>query len=360
MNEKLTQAINLYQRAPAPETDQMHALLAFLYCCCVLRQSSLLFSIWSAKGWGPLAFTTMLHPGPKPFLPPTLSTPHADPGTLHLERLTSITGISRASISSSLAQLHGPWLLHLGARERIAILEASASIYSCLGYYRKESYILREVLGCILDLIVCGRDEDGVSQPSIPVTAGLGIHNTPGPPVGTLGVRISESVDGNKSVLRLLLRVCSTLGINLEAISLADPTANGQTETTPSLDEYDEDLFHELKEPVGWPELQVGVIREAIAVAEALPGCFDAIAHSSTHVYHFLDFPAVAQFSLSALKTLQTVLSPEDQYHLYSTASRALLTSQRRGDPRLIQYWSGRPIISISIAPCVKVLLDSA
>jgi len=69
-----------------------------------------------------------------------------------------------------------------------------------------------------------------------------------------------------------------------------------------------------------------------------------------------LDFPAVAQFALSSLKILQVVLSPGDQYHLYSTATRALMTAHRRGDARVVEYWSGRPIISISIAPFVYLL----
>ena len=63
------------------------------------------------------------------------------------------------------------------------------------------------------------------------------------------------------------------------------------------------------------------------------------------------DFPTVAQFALSSLKALEGVLSSGDQYHLYSTAQRALVTARRRGDSRVIEYWSGRPIISISIAP---------
>lgn len=70
----------------------------------------------------------------------------------------------------------------------------------------------------------------------------------------------------------------------------------------------------------------------------------------------YLDFLAVAQFALSSLKTLQAVLSPGDQYHLYSTATRALMTAHRRGDARVVEYWSGRPIISISIAQSVYML----
>ncbi|PPQ83346.1 hypothetical protein CVT25_003985 [Psilocybe cyanescens] len=335
VSDRLQQAINLYQKTPAPDGEQMHSLLAYLFCGCVLRQSALLFSVWSSKGWGPLAFTIMLQSGPKPQLPPTLSSDEKD-SWLILERLSSITGITRASISAVLSQLHGPWLLHLGQRERIAILETMASFYSCLGYQRKEAYVLREVLGCILDLMVCGREEDGFSQPTAQ-SAGLGIHNVHpivGGNWGSVGVRISESSAGNESVLRLLKYICKVLGINLEAVGLVEETKKHISDSPPSLSDYDEDIIEELREPCGWPELQVGVVREAVAVAEALP-----------------DFPTVAQFALSSLKTLQSVLTSGDQYHLYSTASRALVTARRRGDSRAVEYWSGRPIVSMSIAP---------
>ncbi|KAF8654133.1 hypothetical protein AX16_003664 [Volvariella volvacea WC 439] len=313
--EKLSQAITLYSRLPALDGERQLSLVAYLYCCSILRHSSLMFSIWSAKGWGPLAFTIMLQPGSSPYLPPTISS--EDDNSIILDRLSSISGISRTSISAMLTQVHGPWLLHLGPSERIAILEATASLYGCLGYKRKEAYILREVLGCIMDLIVCGREEDGPGKSG-------GLHQ--GTPQGMMGIRANESSDGNESILRLLKYACKVLGINLEAVGLYDkePDQPPQRRNDPA----------DQEQPFGWPELQVGVIREAVAVAEALP-----------------DYVAAAQFALSALKTLQSILTPGDQFHLQSTSARALATAQRRGENKLVDYWSGMPVVSIEIAP---------
>ncbi|KAJ7285808.1 TRAPP II complex [Mycena rebaudengoi] len=340
--DKLSQAITLYHRTPPIDGEHNYSLLSYLYSCAVLRQASLLFSIWSAKGWGPLAFSTMLQPGPTPYLPPTLShdglTSWAD-----LERLSNISGVSRSSISAVLAQVHGPWLLHLGARERISILENTASLYACLGYRRKEAYILREVLGCILDLIVCGREEDGLSRlSSVPPPPNLGFQglnsgSSSGRGNGNVGVRFSESMEGNESVLKLLKHVCKVLGINLDAVRLVENSEGNSVDDTPSLED---DLATEFIEPYGWPELQVGVVREAVAVAEALP-----------------DYLAVAQFALSSLKTLQAVLAPGDQYHLYTTSSRALMTAHRRGVSKSVEYWSGKPIVSINLSPLPLVRL---
>ncbi|KAI0670282.1 TRAPP II complex [Trametes maxima] len=346
--DKLTQAIALYQKAtPTSEPEATLSLLAYLYCSSVLRHSTLLYSVWSSKGWGPLAFTTMIQPGPSPFIPATLSN-NASPTSAAsarntfaaLERLTSITGISRAQIATSLSQAHGPWLLHLDPRERVRVLQSMAAMYGSLGHVRKEAYVLREVLGCVLDLIVCGRDERGTGSARV-LSAGLTARNTSlggTAAQGTVGIRENERTDGNESILRIVKHVCLVHGIDLEAVKLLDvnspPSRNSQQSQASEDAELDEDIVNSAQEPFGWPELQIGIIREAIAVAEALP-----------------DYPAVAQFSLSALKLLHPVMSPSDQHHLYSTASRALLTAKRRGDRRVVDYWSGKPVVSIEVLP---------
>lgn len=255
----------------------------------MIRHSTLLFSVWSAKGWGPLALTTMLSPGPTPHLPPTLA--HSDQLTeVHLERLTSITGIKRCQISEIVSQAHGPWLLHLGPRERIATLEAIAGFYGCFGYKRKEAYVLREVLGCIMDLVVCGREQPEESRvhgsgsgSGSGRQVGLGIHDlmsplTPSGPTAMVGVRENEIADGNESIMKVVKYICKTHGIDLEAVKVVDtqPGFNPTTEVDEAskrdstLNVSDEEPL--LLEPIGWPELQIGIVREAIAVAEALPG----------------------------------------------------------------------------------------
>lgn len=262
--DKIVQATALYSKAPGSDAEHHYSLLSFMYCSCILRHASLLFAVWSAKGWGPVAFATMLQPGIRSQLPPTLT--HGDAGSwANLERLSSTSGISKTTIASTVSQLHGPWLLHLGPRERIVILKAMAGIYSSLGYKRKEAYVLREVLGCIMDLIVCGREEDGISQAAIDVSSTRTDPMLSPVGRGQVGIRLNESSDGNDSLLTLLKFVCRVLGVDLEVVDLLKPNdENG--------DKVQGDESLNQLEPFGWPELQVGVVREAVAVAEALPG----------------------------------------------------------------------------------------
>ncbi|KAG2144925.1 TRAPP II complex [Suillus cothurnatus] len=301
--EQLSQAIALYHKAPvSSELSQDHSLLVLTYCTAVIRQTSLLFCTWSTKGWGGLAFASMLQPGSTSYTQKTTS----DSSWTNLERISIVSGVSRSQIANTVSQAHGPWLLHLGPHERLIILQSMASIYSSLGYRRKEAFILREVISCIMDLI--NGDEVSIVGK------------------GAVGVRQNETLEGNQSILKLLIRTCKVLGVDLEAVCVAKATDGTSNDLDGSADAA--------KESFGWPELQVGVIREAIAVAEALP-----------------DPLAVARISLSALKTMHSVLASSDQYHLYQTAGRALAAMRRRGDAPAVEYWAGNPFMSLALLP---------
>lgn len=204
-----------------------------------------------------------MHPGPAPYLPPTMSHPDS-----HLpsnrDRLSSISGVTRSQIAAVLSQAHGPWLLHLGHRERITVLETMAYLYSSLGYHRKEAYILREVVICIMDLVVCAREEDGRSY-----LPGIALNGKGSGDSGTIAVKGIERSTGNESLLKLIKYVSDVHGIDLEAVTFVNPSTQDEDEGGVPQDANTDDVQ---EDPYGWPELQIGIIREALAVAEALPG----------------------------------------------------------------------------------------
>jgi trafficking protein particle complex subunit 9 len=258
--EKLTQATALYSRATplpgAPSSDVDSSLIILLLTTCVCRHTALLFSVWASKGWGPLAFTTLIRPG----LPPTFTpTP---PNESHRIRMSAITGISRSQVAGVLAQAHGPFLLHLEPLDRIRLLQHMATTFSCLGFRRKEVYVLREVLSTVMDLLVCSRDEALKSARNLlSPTSGLGIGE-PG-----VAVRENERAEGNETIIRLVKYVCQVYGVDLESVKLVGPDAQGEVEVG-----IDEEQLEGRKLRYGWDELQLGIVREAVAIVEALPG----------------------------------------------------------------------------------------
>ncbi|CAE6420852.1 unnamed protein product [Rhizoctonia solani] len=376
--DRLSQAVGLYWKCnpstqlsdTAPVTaDSEYSLLSLLYTEATLRTSTLLFAIWSAKGWGPVAFGTLVRGGIPPIFAnlaseganaksdgPIDPTKNLGPTLSHLSdrptaplapllRMSTITQISRAQIANVAGQAHGPWLQHLQPRDRLRALTQLATLYACLGFRRKEVYILRELLACIVDLIICAREETGtkVSTGRMSMIAdpnesrgggwpGVGANQTGeiSESTGEIGVRIAETTEGNESILRIVKYICEIYGIDVSRVQVGADIIDTGTKDGGGVDD---DI--ELDSPrFGWREVQVGVVREAVQIAEALP-----------------DHRAVAQLALISLRQLNTWMNPADQHHLYTLASRSLATAHRRGDSHKIDFWSWKPVISVEVVP---------
>lgn len=266
ISEKMTKVLEMYSHAPLGANSTEYPSLVLLYTDAALRYCNFLFSIWSALGWGPMAFLGMMNPG----LPPAFKdkvTP------AHRWRMTSTSTITRTQIANVAAMAHGPWLMHLQPHDRIRVLSALAAVYSCLGFVRKEVYVLREVLSVVMDLIVSAREEmrEGL-------TSAISPGGSPGTAPAQISIREHEFGDGNESVMRIVRHICAVYGVDLGAVRLLvkDPSSmtNGMDGEEKKEGGFDEDAEMDIARPspFGWAELQVGAVREAVAIAEALPG----------------------------------------------------------------------------------------
>jgi len=194
----------------------------------------------------------------------------------HRWKMTSMSTITRTQIANVAAMAHGPWLMHLQPHDRIRVLSALATVYSCLGFVRKEVYVLREVLSVVMDLIVSAREEmrEGLTSATSAVSPG----GTPGTTTAQISIREHEFGDGNESVVRVMRHICAVYGIDIGAVKLLgkDPplVTNGVDGEEKREGDIDEDAETDVAKPspFGWAELQVGVVREVVAISEALPG----------------------------------------------------------------------------------------
>ncbi|KIO28174.1 hypothetical protein M407DRAFT_72139 [Tulasnella calospora MUT 4182] len=364
ISARLEQAVSLYSRAspamssPTPSgqpLDTESPTLSLLLCQAALRHAHFLLSVWSNKGMGRSAFDTML--GQTPFQSLSLTSPSEG----LFQRMSVITSIPRSLIAEAINSAHGPHIMNLLQRDQLQVLSLMAAMFSCLGFRRKEVYILREVLAVIMDMIVASREEatakaakaimsgeasEGKSpapqNPGLGI-AGAGFEDSSSIPnsaaslgAGTVGVRANVSNDGNESILRVVKYVCDIYGVDLSKIGITRPESDPPEDeskgdnSTIAASEEDEGTT----EAFGWPELQLGVVREAVAIAEALP-----------------DYPALAQFSLSTLRVMNPHLTHSEQLHLYTTSGRALATARRRGDHVVVAYWASKPVLSLEITP---------
>jgi hypothetical protein len=116
-----------------------------------------------------------------------------------------------------------------------------------------------------MDLIVCAREQ---SEPGL--SYGTTVNGKGSDDSGAVAVKGIERSTGNESMFKLVKHICGVHWINLEAVRFVNTDTHGtRQEGAVSQDTGSDDLP---EDPFGWPELQIGIIREALSVAEALPG----------------------------------------------------------------------------------------
>jgi hypothetical protein len=315
-------------------------LLAYLHVNLTLRLAHFLLIIWAAGGWGSIALSCFMgHTLPRSF--PSLSPSIANSATASLEQrrrqkelsvLSHRAQMPRHEIFQHVELALAPHHQALTKTERIALLVEAVWVARWLGLPRKEAAVTRILVKRLALVIVEARDEARrANNPGIPRQAreaeaavGLGF----GIPVQTarVAVRRKESTEGNASIIELLERTLTTMGIDPLSFTNSSP-----------LDppEPPHDTKPDRSRHYGWPELQVEIMKEAIAISETLP-----------------DHPSIVRFCLSALNELYPHLSPASQAGLAKVFPASLGVIKRRGiEIGQIPWWiPGKIVLHFEVA----------
>lgn len=162
--------------------------------------------------------------------------------------------VSKGDVGRQTSRVHGPWLVALEGRERLVVLGHLSSLMRGLGMKRREGMYARERLACLVDLLV-----DARMRSAAPVEE----------PGSEVAVRVGDGKDGNEAVLRVLRGVLEGLGVDLEEDE--GVWLNEGDSGTKKMD-LGRTAEEGGREKFGWPELQMRAMRDAIGIAEVLPG----------------------------------------------------------------------------------------
>lgn len=221
-----------------------------------------LLRILTAKGWTATALSSLvLRSEIGTITIPSVSKLEAE--TVQSDGAQSIP--FPADISGTLALAHGPWLIHLGPRERLEVLRFMAKMYFALSYRRKEAYVLREMVSCIMDLVVHSREEIRGAVASSASASRSAFGQADDEDGHRVGVRATDEITGNDSVIRLVVYICGIYGVKLDSYRFFDDVEDTSSKPT-------DGNVNGARSHFGWPELQIGLVREALAIAEGLPG----------------------------------------------------------------------------------------
>jgi hypothetical protein len=84
---------------------------------------------------------------------------------------------------------------------------------------------------------------------------------------GDIGLRESEDMTGNDSIVRLIKRTCEVLGVDFTVVKFSR-----SSDSESLLPKYFTQQLNDSDTVYGWPPLQTAVVQEMMYIAEALPG----------------------------------------------------------------------------------------
>ncbi|GHJ88545.1 hypothetical protein NliqN6_4947 [Naganishia liquefaciens] len=316
VHDLYNQAIALYGRCSAPPdslfmhgSESGETVIARLYTACALRHARFLLAIWSAGGFGSPALEAAVRNDSS--MPRIYPPPDYQYRRRVFMKLSTLSHVARVSVSTIANRAHGPWILRLPTDVQLQVLVALAGVHRVLGLERREAVLTREVVGLVVAMIAKtrikasrldapifgGRSNTAASlDTNIVVNDGLGLASAVSTTSGSITTMQRETEDGNRAVMELVSRMLDIFGLDLCSLGPRPPVK--------TLIRY------------GWPELQVAMLREAVAAAETLP-----------------DYNSIVGFATSALRTLHENLAPQAQQLLLSAYSRAMSIARRRNIP---------------------------
>ena len=308
-------------------------LLAYLHTGLSLRIAHFLLIIWASSGWGSIALSSLFsHSLPRSF-PALLTLEESRDATRRQKRHRFLTLLHQRSLLDRhviFAHAEGtlrPYHRALTKAEQINLCTEVIWLARWLDLPRKEAFITRDIVKRIGVLIVESREESrrrgaaGFSRSKSSATVGGDRTPQSGRAVG---IRRRESIEGNESVMALFERAIQIMGLDL--LSLASPNGPRAQLRHTGQDETPAPRF-------GWPELQVEMFKEGIAVAESLP-----------------DQVGVIRLCMTALKELHLFLNPGSQGVLAKMLPNALGVMRRRRATVDLPWWlPGVTVLSIEL-----------
>ncbi|GAA5989707.1 hypothetical protein JCM5350_007364 [Sporobolomyces pararoseus] len=349
--DRLSQAVSLYEKmltplnlpvdSPPPDPDRAHPLL---FAEASLRCAYFLLAVYEAHGSMPQALERLVSSSTLS-TSPSLSDAESSQEqakTAQLASLAPSNTVPRSSIALWISSAYSPHLATLSLPIRLRITSEVANLFGRIGYRRKEAFVLRELAA------LCAEGVAGRSIEVFPVgssttsgVGGSGINGVPSPILEEDGattsrskpasiVRTTTTTVGNDSIIRLSERVCTAFGIQVAPKATGGKKGKRMSVMQGRALEITENGTGSF----GWPQLQVGVLKDSIAIAETLP-----------------DHQSAIRFTVTALRTLSDTMPPTEQYELSQSIPRIFGAATRRGVPFELEYWGPTQLVmSLEIA----------
>ncbi|BGP16900.1 hypothetical protein JCM10213v2_004908 [Rhodosporidiobolus nylandii] len=358
--DRLSQAIALYEKMLTPldrppdashlDPDRAHPLIYTEAC---LRCAHFLLAVHEAHGVMSKALERLVTSSSPPPSPSPSDAEQAR--TARLTSLSPSNTVPRSSIATWISSAYSPHLTTLALPHRLRLVAEITSLFGRIGYRRKEAFVLRELAALCADGVARRSVDVFPAAPGIPPSIAEeseGIDPLSASPAQPNGkgrpsphrlasgsvVRTAYDPAGNDSIVRITEKVCEAFGIQVAPRMARRAGGGGMGEKAEKRQSLIQGRTLELLESevgtFGWPGLQVGVLKDAIGIAEALP-----------------DYQAAIRFTITALRSLSDTIPPFEQYELSQHIPRVFSAATRRGAAFELEYWGPTQLVmSLEVA----------
>lgn len=312
------------------DPDRAHPLLYIEAC---LRSAKFLLAVHEAQGSMPKALQRLVLP---PQAKDSQMSSAEQARQARLNSLVPSNTVPRSSIAIWLNSAYSSHLQSLDPPVRIRALSEIAALYARVGYRRKEAFVLREIAALCADAAVqqmvgdasLGSPRGKPFSPKIPV-----INEANGTErAGGQRARVDST-----ALVSVLGKVCEAVGLGaaLEALASAGDVAR----------------------VYGWPAVQLGILKDAALMAEAVQGAlqYQSVAYAAVLLLTVpaTDHRAAIGFIVQALRSLAATIPPFEQYDLSASMPRITAAASMTGATLELDYWGPNELVmSLEVAPC--------
>ncbi|SPO39023.1 related to hypercellular protein (hypa) [Pseudozyma flocculosa] len=348
--------------------DFTHPLIHAGAC---IQYSRFLLAVWASAGWNGECFDQLLYGG----VPPALAE-ETRPSQGTFTRMSALSGVQRHDIASAASSALTQSVAALKATDQITVLCTLTSLFGCIGFSRREAYLLRQLQAVIVSLLA----KSMLQRSRQPTTTTLPLlcDAADDELLGTIVSQVSHETlrSGPEAILVLAMQVCETHGVHVEVDPLKNVPAyhilsrageglrSAYTSPNPGsarMDGASSDLWGaaaargaaqlgstsgtdatpsrlelESEARFGWPEQQVALLKDTIAVAEMLG-----------------DNIGMAFFAAILLRDYHALLSPDEQWRVHDGLVRVTASARWQGAQDLqVRYWGpAEPLCSLQFVP---------
>ncbi|CAO3597656.1 unnamed protein product [Absidia cylindrospora] len=323
MIDQYTALIQYYNKVHTTSSIPMPGLV---YAEACMKVSRLLLTVYVNKGWNDQVLALVvqgkissssssevnaIHPPP-----PSTPTPLRDDTNASPLRSKPSTPVSipKYEISEWVMRMWSTKLDQLPLLDQINFMTQMSTILSTIGYYRKAAWSMHESIHCMLPLLIQSRATLSNSR--------------------DYGSKATDT--DNHGILQILKRICEVYGIGEHNV-LDGGALNAMHQHDHDASAIQTGSHFKENTNIGWATLQIDVLRQCIAIAEALP-----------------DYGSMLYYTTVLLKNLYQYIPKDEQIRLASSIQRIVSMGKRSGHVESnVNYWGVNIVTNIEAVQAI-------